>query len=191
MANTRRFDQLSKRISKIENSYLPAYNLAGNYTSKQYDDLRAYLLLAHAEIESYFEEISEKKAKDAFSKWQTNRTKSNVLIALVSFCEANLKGLSLEDRIHTALTSHINRLKMNHGIKEKNLCDILLPIGLEYSQIDVTWLSMMSSLGADRGKVAHSTVTVQQPLDPATLKNTLLLILSEIKNVDEAVKKLN
>ena len=48
----------------------------------------------------------------------------------------------------------------------------------------------MSSFGNIRGEVAHSASTVQQPLDPDTLKNTVKLILLEIKRLDELIKKL-
>ena len=63
MANSTRYNKLSRRITVIESSYLPSVNSLGNYSSKEQDDIRAYLLLIHAEIESYFEEISEEKVK--------------------------------------------------------------------------------------------------------------------------------
>ena len=83
MSNSRRYHQLAKRISIIHDSYLPNINSTGNYSRKEQDDLRAFVLLVHAEIESYFEEISESKVKAAFKNWQNSRTKSNVLLALV------------------------------------------------------------------------------------------------------------
>jgi hypothetical protein len=190
MSNTRRYIQLSRRINTIENAYLPAVNPLGNYSSKQQDDLRAYLLLVHAEIEAYFEEISENKAKSAFRYWELNRTKSNVLLALVSFCGNSFTDQELETRINYALRSYIQKLKKNHGIKERNLLDILLPVGIEYSSIDTTWLNTMTSFGANRGEVAHSTASVQQPLDPVILKNSVTLILAEINNIDKRIKAL-
>lgn len=190
MSNTRRYTQLSKRISKIEISYLPAINPTGNYSAKQQDDLRAYLLLVHAEIESYFEEISESKVRSAFNNWRLHRTKSNVLIALASFCDGTVSDLSLEVRVNKALTFYIAKLRHNHGIKEKNLLDMLLPIGLEHSDIDATWLSTMNSFGSSRGMVAHSAAMVQQPLDPVLMKNTVTLILTEIGVIDEKIKKI-
>lgn len=190
MANTRRYNQLSRRIINIENSYLPTVNSSGNYSSKEQDDLRAFLLLVHAEIESYFEEVSGDKAKTAFRKWKSNKTRSNVLLALVSYCEHTINEKELEVRINKALTLYIKALKENHGIKEKNLLEILLPVGIEYSAIDTTWLNTMTTFGSNRGEVAHSTASVQQPLDPVTLKDTVTLILSEIRNIDEKLKNI-
>lgn len=190
MANTKRYSQLSKRIVVIEKSYLPVVNPTGNYSNKEQDDLRAFLLLVHAEIESYFEEVSESKVKAAFKNWKTNRTKSNVLLALVSFCENAISEQKLEERVNKALSFYINTLKKNNGIKERNLLEILLPIGVEYTTIDTTWLSTMTSFGTNRGDVAHKTAAVQQPLDPVTLKNTITLILTEIKKIDEEIKRI-
>jgi hypothetical protein len=190
MANSARYTKLSRRITVIESSYLPIVNTLGNYSPKEQDDVRAYLLLVHAEIESYFEEISEEKVKRAFSAWQANRTKSNILLSLVSFSEVGLNQNEIETRVNKALTHYIAKLKMNHGIKEKNILEILLPVGLEYQSLDTTWLNMMSSFGSQRGEVAHSASAVQQPLDPATLKSTVTLILLEIQRLDELIKQL-
>lgn len=190
MANSTRYNKLSRRITVIESSYLPSVNSLGNYSSKEQDDIRAYLLLIHAEIESYFEEISEEKVKKAFLTWQENRKKSNVLLSLVSFSDVVLNQNEIETRVNKALTHYIAKIKINHGIKEKNILELLLPVGLEYQSLDTTWLNTMSSFGNIRGEVAHSASTVQQPLDPDTLKNTVKLILLEIKRFDELIKKL-
>jgi hypothetical protein len=190
MANSARYTKLSRRIEVIESSYLPIINSFGNYSSKEQDDLRAYLLLVHAEIECYFEEISEEKVKKAFIEWQSNRKKSNILLSLVTFSELVLNQNELESRVNKALAHYISKLKMNHGIKEKNILEILLPVGLEYQSLDTTWLNTMSSFGSQRGVVAHSASAVQRPLDPATLKSTVTLILLEIKRLDELIKQL-
>ena len=100
MANSTRYNKLSRRITVIESSYLPSVNSLGNYSSKEQDDIRAYLLLIHAEIESYFEEISEEKVKKAFLTWQENRKKSNVLLSLVSFSDVVLNQNEIETRVN-------------------------------------------------------------------------------------------
>ena len=190
MANTKRFNQLEKRIKVIESSYLPKISPTGSYSNKEQDDLRAFLLLIHAEIESYFEEVSENKVKTAFKNWKAKRSRSNVLLSLVSFCGDDIHGKDLEDRIHKALTLYISKLKKNHGIKGNNILDILLPVGIEHNSIDLTWLNTMTSFGTNRGEVAHSTAAVQQPLDPVTLKNTVMLIMTEVKKMDQEIKKI-
>lgn len=190
MANSQRYIQLENRIKVIEKLYLPSIKPSGNYTPKEQDDIRAYLLLVHAEVESYFEEISEKKAKEAFRKWKDTRVKSNVLLSLVSFHENKISEHDIEVRVNKALSSFIYGLRHNHGIKEANVLAMLLPVGFEYSEIDTTWLNTITSFATSRGEIAHTAARVQQPLDPSTLKATVQQILSEIKLIDEKLKKL-
>ncbi len=190
MSNTRRFIQLDRRINEIESNYLPITRPLGNYTKVENDNLRAYILLIHAEFEAYFEEIGEDKAKKAFAKWKANRTKSNVLLSLASFHEGTIKEFDIEKRINKALSNYINNLRHNHGIKEDNILSILLPIGLEHNDIDTTWLNTISSFGTNRGEIAHTSAKVQSPLDPPTLKNTINQILSEIRIIDEKLRKI-
>ncbi|WPR77701.1 HEPN domain-containing protein [Algoriphagus sp. NG3] len=190
MANSRRYIKLENRVKAIELLYLPATNPTGNYTKKEQDDIRAYLLLVHAEVEAYFEETSESKAKDAFNKWKNHRTKSNVLLSLVSFHESKITEQNIETRVNNALSTFIYSLRHNHGIKEDNILSILLPIGFEYSEIDVTWLNTITSFGTSRGEIAHTAAHVQQPLDPVTLKSTVQQVMSEIKIIDEKLKRI-
>ncbi len=190
MANSRRYHQLINRLNIIANSYIPATNPLGNYTSREKDDLRAYLLLVHAEFESYFEEVSADKVRQAHSRWLESRTKSNVLLALTSFCEYQNKEVELHERVKKSMSLYFNKLQKNNGVKEKNILDILLPVGIEHSQLDSTWLSTMNSFGAKRGEVAHSAAAVQNPLDPVSVRSDVVLILAEIQVLDEHIKAL-
>lgn len=190
MANSRRYIQFKNRIKAIERNLVPPIKPSGNYTKKEQDQIRSYLLLTHAEIEAYLEDIAESKAKSAFTKWKNARTKSNVLLALITFSKKALKGNNIENRVHSALTSFIQSLNQNHGIKETNVLAILLPVGIEKSEIDQTWLNTITSFGKDRGEIAHTTAHVQQPLDPITIKTTIQQITSEIQTIDEKLLKL-
>lgn len=190
MLNSRKFFQLENRIDAIESLYLPTIKPTGNYTKKEQDNIRAYLLLVHAELESYFEGISEEKAKTAFNKWKINRTKSNVLLSLVSFHDHNINEPDIEIRVNKALSTFIYNLRHNHGIKGSNILSMLLPVGLENSEIDATWLHTITAFGTSRGEIAHTSAKVQQPLDPATLKTTIEQIMREIKTIDEKLKKI-
>ncbi len=190
MANSHRYNQLLKRVNKIEASYIPTIRQSGNYTNKEQDDIRAYVLLTHAEIESYFEEVAEEKVKKAFRNWQATRQKSNVLLALMAFNGNDYRENEIEIRINKALTSYIHSLRNNHGIKEANILNILLPAGFEYTDIDSTWLGTINSFGSNRGLLAHSAARVQQPLDPVILRNMVTQVVSEIANIDEKLKQM-
>lgn len=186
-----KYKQLSKRISLIETNYLPAIKPRGNYTDKEQDDMRSYSFLVHAEIEFYFEEIARGTIIRALNRWKKDHNnKSHILLSLVCFCKETLTTPDITTRIHQACHYYEKVLKKNNGIKEANILNILLPIGIEKVDIDITWLNTLSAFGETRGNIAHSTARVQNSLDPLSLKTTVNLILSEIQGIDKKIQKL-
>jgi hypothetical protein len=199
MVNSKRHKRLVSRIKFLETNILPNIKINGNYTKKESDLIRSYVLLSHAEIESFFEDISQAKAKKALTEWKSNRTKSNCLLAIMSFCTDEVgwdktkkeKKEKFDYRVIRVVAHYIEKLSNNHGIKAENIKNILLPIGIEESQIDDTWLNTMESFGAQRGLIAHSTISVQQQIDLATNKNNINNnILPTIKELDLLIKAL-
>lgn len=199
MANSQRHKQLLSRISQLESNLLPAPKINGNYTKKESDMIRSYVILSHAEIESYFEDIADSKVRKALNLWMINRTKSNCLLAIMSFCteeinwekEKKSDKEKLDFRINRVARHYLNKLNNNHGIKSNNLFNILLPIGIEAHEIDPTWLNTMDNFGSKRGQFAHTSSSVQSQIDLVTEKNNINnSILPEIGNIDELVKKL-
>ncbi len=197
MVNSRRHKRLVSRIKFLEENLLPNVKISGNYTKKESDLIRSYVLLSHAEIESYFEDVALEKAKKALQKWKTNRTKSNCLLAIMSFCTSEVgwdktkkeKKEKFDYRVIRVVRYYTEKLNNNHGIKADNVKSILLPIGVEESQIDDTWLNTMESFGAQRGLIGHSTISVQQQIDLVTNKNNINNnILPTIKQLDLLIK---
>jgi len=197
MANSRRYNTLAKRILFLENTILPPSKINGNYTKKESDLIRSYVLLVHAEIESYFEDIAENKVLKSLNKWMSNRQKSNCLLSVMAFCSAeinwdniqNANKEKLDFRVNKVVRHYIDRLDKNNGVKAKNIRNILLPIGVEEHELDETWLNIMDSFGATRGMIAHSTIRVQTPIDLVTEKNNINQnILPEIQRLDELLK---
>lgn len=199
MANSLRHKQLLSRIKSIESNLLPSIKIAGNYTKKESDLIRSYVLLVHAEIESYFEDVAEKKAEKSKENWMSNRTKSNCLLSIMSFLSneinwdtiQNSSKQKLDFRVTRVTLHYIEKLKSNHGVKSKNILNMLLPLGIESNLIDQGWLNTMDSFGAKRGLIAHSTSRVQNQIDLVTEKNDINnAILPEIKNLDELIKNI-
>lgn len=197
MANSRRYHTLTSRIRSLENTLLPPVKITGNYTKKESDLIRSYVLLVHAEIESYFEDIAKDKAQKSLSKWMSGRKKSNCLLAIMAFCssEINWEKVSREDktkfdfRINRVVRHYIDRLDKNNGVKAKDIRNILLPVGVEEHEIDDTWLNTMDSFGAKRGEIAHNTIRVQTQIDLVTQKNNVNHnILPEIQRLDTLLK---
>lgn len=200
MHNSKRYQQLLRREAQLRKHLLPKLSPTGNYTKRQLDKTRAYRLLVHAELESYFEERGKDIAIRAVKCWDTTQKLSLVLIHLLSYSDYNWgnppdsltaalsrKGdvpILLTDKLNKALTMYISKLGNNHGIKEKNIFQILIPIGFQPADFDQVWLGTIDQFGTTRGEVAHTSVKAQQLIDPGNEQKKVALIIAGLKEID-------
>lgn len=197
MSHSRRYNKLKSRIKALELHFLPQPKLSGNYTVKETDFTKAYVILVHAEIETYFEEVAKHKAQVTLAKWRSDRRKSNCLLSVMSFMTPEIQWENddhkncLEYRINKSVSHYISILDRNNGIKANNIFSMLLPLGIEERELDPTWLIDMDSFGGARGNFAHSSHSVQLQIDPTTEKDRINnQILPIIANVDTLIRKL-
>lgn len=197
MGNSRRFKTLVSRLSYLERSLLPASKPNGRYSKKEEDRIRSYVVLVHAEIESFFEDRAIDKVQKSLVAWRNNRKRSNCLKAVLAFISSEIDFSndnhrhSIEYRINKIVNHFVQKINKNHGIKEKNLYKILLPIGIEVTQLDNTWLSEMNSFGGTRGNIAHTSIRVQSPLDrDSEVQRINQRILPEILKLDTLISKI-
>ena len=98
---------------------------------------------------------------------------------------------SIDDVVKRAVEHYRSLIKSNHGIKERNLEKLLVPVGIELTTLNQTWLNDMDSFGWTRGKMAHtSRLVMKSPPDPKTQKTAVDNLLVGLKDLDERVKKL-
>lgn len=199
MANSKRFKLLIDRIKFLDNNILPTINFTGDYTATEYDYTRSYVLLVHAEIESFLEERVTEKVNSSLNNWRTNRKKSSCLKSILAFRSGDIsyekkkasEKNSLEFRVNIVTNHFLNLIKKNHGIKKDNILDLLLPIGIEIDELDETWLTTMDNFGAKRGEIAHHTLAAQNPIDPLTEKKLVNeIIVPELNNIDKLIIKI-
>ena len=199
MANSKRFKLLVDRIKFLDNNILPSINITGDYTIIEYDFTRSYVLLVHAEIESFLEERVTEKVTSSLNNWKLNRKKSSCLKSILAFCSSDINYLkkskdernSLEFRVNIVSNHFLSLIKKNHGIKKDNILNLLLPIGIEFDELDNTWLTTMDNFGAKRGEIAHHSLAIQNPIDPLTEKKLINdIILPELNNIDKLIIKL-
>jgi len=194
MSNSRRYNTLLLRVARLEKNFLPQEKVAGNYTVKEMDSIRAYVVLVHAEIESYFEDIAIDKANKAVKNWRDNKKISMVLSNIIAFISPQMnwtKNDGLDYRISRSASHYLNMIESNHGIKADNLKNILYPIGFEEDQFDSTWILTMDSFGSFRGHIAHSSHGVQSQIDMRTERDRINnIIIPEIKGIDEDLRRL-
>lgn len=130
--------------------------------------VRSYILLAHAALEEYLEELAISAARQACKQFKDNGQLSLALVGLISagvldeiaVGKARKKATqdlfnNIEAFVDEALTRFSLIVKDNHGIKRHNQISLLLPIGFDPEAVDAATLAALDSFGTKRGDIAH------------------------------------
>lgn len=203
-----RLETLVQQLGVLRAHLLPdVFDPTGVYSDEWISRARAYRVLAHAEVEAYLEDRSREVAKSALDRWKRDRVASPCLLGLVAFSGQVMEGapesvappqpsaakvhsekLSLHARVKRASTAYYGVLERNHGIREANALQLLLPLGIDIDALDAAWLATVDSFGMRRGEAAHSSaasLTLKHPPDPKTEFDTVQQIVDGLKVLDE------
>lgn len=209
-----RLNSLRERVEELRAHLLPAvFDPTGNYAERDRIGTTAlsFRVLAHAEIETYFEDRVVEIAKAALNAWKSKQHVSRTALYLVAFSGNEMARppdtltapndnkrktwpdlLDIQARLEKASSEFIGRvLKENHGIREKNILAMLIPIGVD-SNIDNVLVTNLDNLGQRRGEAAHSSTSsqVRQGVDPKDEYERVTLILAGLGPVDSELDKL-
>ena len=191
-----RYRGLRSRLRELRNHFLPrSFDPTGTYTERQIDRARAFRLLAHAEIEWYLEEIVVETANTAFDAWRQRGIITEPMVAMVAYVETTLGDVPQLYQAASSrdLNSRMERSKnyfntyvksRNHGIRERNVLRLLLPVGINELDIDSLWLATTDSFGQSRGLTAHSSNQVYNPPDPRNEFEIVRQILEGLSAID-------
>jgi hypothetical protein len=194
MPTPKRLQRLLTRLDKLESHFLPAvFSLTGRYSPQQHDYTRAFLLLVHAELESYFEDRARNLVTLAQAQYQRKGVCTPVLSRLIVYHQATKDELGPVSMIAVgkAMNYYLDHLDKNHGIKEKNLLTIFLPLGIGHADLDAQLVTACNQLAQKRGQFAHASFKTHQQVDPKTERDNIRKnILPELKNLETQLKKL-
>jgi hypothetical protein len=195
MSISRRFRDLERELSRLKKQFLPKISPTGSYSDRKLSLTIAYRVLAHAEIESYLENRAEEVVLHAKRKWDSDGNSSRTLVAIVAFAENKRTASAsfLNDKIRFAVDIFQTTIRENHEIKEKNILNLMLPIGIDNNDLDTVFLANMNTFGEDRGLVAHSSATLYRVTnlpDPATELNRVQQITNDLRNLDQLISAL-
>jgi hypothetical protein len=194
MPTPKRLQRLLTRLDGLEAHLLPAvFSLTGRYTPRQKDYTKAFLLLVHAELESYFEDRARTLVTNAAARYQSKGICTPVLSRLLVYHHAvkNELGPASPDAVSKAINYYLDHLDKNHGIKEKNLRTIFLPLGISHAQLDAQLVAACNQLAQKRGQFAHASFKTHQQVDPKTERDNIRLnILPELKSLEKRLKRL-
>ena len=184
------------RLGILKSHFLPGqFNPLGKYTRREYDLARAYVVIAHAEIEAYIEDRATEIAQRAESNWQRMGRCSEVIRGICTSHNARTNQPWLPfakdpKRIKSALNFYKKLIRKNHGIKEANLLRLVFPLGIQYQKIDATLMTDLEAFGSFRGGIAHSSIKTQQPIDIEGQYKKVEAIIKRLKVLDRKINQL-
>jgi len=208
MPQSDRYRELKKRLTELKNHLLPvSFSPIGDYTERQQDRARGYRVLVHAEIESYLEDVSKETVINAIRQWKHNNQPTVVIISFLASYHSswnltseienehiiqiaksrkNLKD-SINEIIDIAQTQFSEKIRKNHGIKDKNVKTLILPTGVDVNALDQTWLTNIDSYGRLRGETAHKSRKAQGSISPKEEYELVQKLLVGIKDLDQRI----
>ncbi|WP_310484163.1 HEPN domain-containing protein [Chamaesiphon sp. VAR_48_metabat_403] len=212
MSRSSRFITLTKELNRLKKQFLPKINPPGIYYSDRQLALTiAYGVFVHAEIEAYLEDRVKQVATDAKIDWDSHGKASRTLLSLLAFSgekmelppdtlspikgskKVLLEKIKLDKKIELAVNCFMKTIKQNHGLKESNILALLLPIGIDSSDLDLSLLVQLNAFGEQRGLVVHSSATsyrTKQPPDPVDELNKINQITQGLLRIDELINAL-
>jgi hypothetical protein len=210
-----RYLQLIEQLKTLRTCLLPpGFDPTAVYDDQEAVSTRAlaYRVLSHAEIESFFEDRSLEPVSRAQAVWEQTRNVSHVALCLLGFSGKEMAPppttleapsdnkrkswpalIDIGQRLLPIIAAfHHHVRNENHGIKERNLLALLLPIGIDHVKIDPAFLTDMESFGILRGLAAHSSgkTTARQAVDPEMEYKRVLALLPGIAVIDAEIDTL-
>ena len=202
MPTSRRWNDLKRQVDTLRKHFLPdPFHPLGSYSdaTRVQAHARAFLVLSHAEIETYLEEWAKEIARACERVWtSSSRITGPLTFLLATLSErievpTTLAGPKAKDSLQRLTDASVKlfqryykQIKDNNGIKERNVLALYAPLGVPAGALGPTLLPNLDSLGVLRGEHAHqSAKAVQNVLDPETEYNRILALVSDLKTLDE------
>jgi hypothetical protein len=206
MATSKRWRVLKREVDKLRREFLPdQFDPLGIYANpaRVQSHARAFLVLCHAEIESYLEEWAKDIGRASEIVWNSSKRFSKPFVFLLMTLGKRLEVPTklavgsakdtpqrLTDAAVVLYTEYYTRIRNNHGIKERNVLDLFGPIGVPATALGSTLLPNLDTLGSLRGEHAHhSARAIQSVLDPETEYKRVDALINELLVLDEWLGK--
>jgi hypothetical protein len=197
---------LKREIATLREHFLPdPFHPLGVYlnSTRAQAHTRAFIVLSHAEIESYLEEWAKDIARASEVVWTSSRRITEPLSFLLATLAERIevpitlvgpKGKDSPQRLVEAslklFQKYYKQIKDNNGIKERNVLALFAPLGVPAAALGLTLLPNLDNLGVLRGTHAHqSAKAVQTVLDPETEYKRVNELLDELVALDEWLVK--
>lgn len=201
MPRSKQLKFLERETSRLRGHFLPdPFDPLGQYddTARVQAHTRAFVVLAHAEVESYLESWAKEIARAAERAWIAKRRVTGPLAFLLATraerlaIPETLAGPGAKDpvvRLREAsvklFEGYFKLIRENNGVKEKNFVALFAPLGIEAGAVSATLLPDLDTFGSLRGKHAHNSArSVESVLDPETEFTRVSKLLIELESLD-------
>lgn len=197
MAASRRYRALGQSVERLRKHHLGfARRLAGGYTERQLSQAAAYTVFAHGELEYFLEDwaseildaIARKGFGPGFSPMVGHLLAYRPPLTMPSQIPANN---AWQTQAGSAINFHRTAIRSNHGISERYVRALLMPLGVDVMAINPILISDLNAFAKIRGDHAHQSrrLHLGQQFDPfdrlAKVNNIYSLLLA----LDEELQK--
>lgn len=166
----------------------------GAYSTEELLKLDAYVIMCHAEIESYLEQLALRIiywSEDGMRRDIHDKTSASLVMYYRPDRDKipSTKKVPADFPIRTvgfkSSKSHTEAVGENNGIKEKSVCEMFIPLGLNFDGVNGLLLSELDAWGSARGGLVHTSFadprrrTITEPVLASGKMRSLLQLLSE------------
>lgn len=185
-------DKLKDAIEILSKTYLPDIDASVAIPSDdQQERTRAFVVLAHAEMEWFVEKIAERCAETLATSAQNGRF-STAAFSLISFSNqpeqgpggslgGKKEGRTIAKSFWAANARLVAASQENNGIREKHLAKLLVPLGLG-GRVDAAWLGDIDSFAEHRGRYAHMSMHAKEAAKSTINPQEMLAVCRRIIN---------
>jgi hypothetical protein len=186
---------LHKRTGKLKSKFVNfEQDPSGQYNFEESIRATSFIVLAHAELEWYFERWSMRFLQRIENSWNSKGKVSEALLHIVRFYskERNVPtSIPSTDIWSEAITDSVIRhrsvIDNNNGIKRDRICSLFHPYGFRLNDYEAYLLEELHTFGKDRGQFAHKPHSeyLGPHFDPFIYFDKLQNIISAIPEFDE------
>lgn len=172
----------------------PANNL-GNYGQVDLTKAAAYTVLAHAEIETYFETRVGDVVTAAEDFWVSQQKATPSLLSICCFAAEEggppaqkPKTDVWNERVRRSISKVRGNISNNNGVKTGNIFPLIAAIGFDVRTINDELTTELDSFAVMRGDHAHKTSSLRlgQVFDPFERKKKVEDIARLLAQFDES-----
>ncbi|MET4640986.1 hypothetical protein ABID95_000686 [Streptomyces atratus] len=193
-------EKLERRVRELE-ILLPAETTRNLYPRDEQDSMMGYRLLCHAEMEGFIEALVELAVEEVWGTARKTQIITRAAQQMIEFkdkCEfppATLRERRISDldRLKGIANDLLGKANRNNGVTEKDILNLFLPLGVDHTLLDTSWLEVMTDFGRSRGDVAHNSWENHTRYDTTPAKErdavgyAMLGLSALVKHVDDVI----